>query len=270
MWRDPRLILGEVIHRRFEPVSHGFRYPVFACLLPVGELVSVKRVSVKRVSVKRASVTRPIFSVAGFNLLSWHPSDHGRRDGSDPLLWLRSQLVRFGQTKANGEVWLQTFPRVFGFVFNPVSFWYCFDSEGGLRAVLAEVSNTFGERHCYLIAHRDQRPIQAGDEFRCDKVFHVSPFFPVDGAYRFRFVLGQDDLQVSIVYGTDTQTRLVATISGSLLPWTNGQLLSAVARHGWMTVGVVARIHWQAALLYFRRRVRYFRKPSPPAIDVTR
>jgi DUF1365 family protein len=254
MWQEARLLVGEVMHRRVSPVAHGFRYPVFACLLPMGRL---------------ASAVRPVFSLERWNLLSWHRRDHGRRDGSDPLAWLREKLAASGVT-ADGEVWLQTFPRVFGFVFNPVSFWYCFDRAGKLRAVLAEVSNTFGERHAYLLAHPDGRPIAAGDEFRCAKVFHVSPFFPVDGRYRFRFVLAEDRLRVFIAYGGVEGERLYATIAGTLAGWSTGALLAALARHGWMTAMVVWRIHWQAARLYFGRRLRYFRKPLPPAADLSR
>ena len=255
MWSGPRLLLGEVMHRRVAPVAHGFAYPVFACLLPMAQLDSARR---------------PLFSIGRFNLLSWHASDHGRRDGSDPLPWLREQLARHGVDAADGEVWLQAFPRVLGFVFNPVSFWYCFDSQRQLRAVLAEVSNTFGERHNYLIAHDDQRPIVATDEFRCDKVFHVSPFFPVNGRYRFRFALSESGVDVRIVYGDAQGERLYATVAGELQPWSSGNLGRALGGHGWMTAGVVARINWQAAQLYFRRRVRYFRKPEPPVVETTR
>jgi hypothetical protein len=255
MWSGARLLVGTVMHRRVAPVAHGFRYPVFACLLPMDRLESVRL---------------PLFSLGRFNLLSWHARDHGRRDGADPLPWLREQLARQGIGAADGEVWLQTFPRVLGFVFNPVSFWYCFDTARRLRAVLAEVSNTFGERHNYLIAHPDQRPIADGDEFRCDKVFHVSPFFPVDGRYRFRFALGEAAASVRIVYGDADGERLFATIAGRLRPWTGAALRRAVLTHGWMTLGIVARIHWQAALLYFARRLRYFRKPQPPVVETTR
>lgn len=255
MWPGARLLVGTVMHRRHGPVKHGFRYPVFACLLPMDRLETVRL---------------PLFSLDRFNLLAWHARDHGRRDGSDPLPWLREQLARHGVTEANGEVWLQTFPRVLGFVFNPVSFWYCFDGERRLRAVLAEVSNTFGERHNYLIAHPDQRPIEADDEFACDKVFHVSPFFPVDGRYCFRISLAEGSASVRIDYGGAEGERLVATIAGALRPWSAAALRQALLTHGWMTLGVVARIHWQAARLFFGRGVRFFRKPQPPVIETTR
>lgn len=268
MWRTPRLLVGEVMHRRVAPVAHGFRYPVFACLLPMHAL---------------ATVPRRFFSLNRFNLLAWHARDHGLRDGSDPLRWLAAQFAAQGVPQPDGEVWLQAFPRVLGFVFNPVSFWYCFDAAGSLRAVLAEVSNTFGERHNYLVAHADGRAIVDGDEFRCAKVFHVSPFFPVSGHYRFRFSLRADGVNAHIAYAdsageplaraggaVQAGDRLHAAIRAEARAWTDGEHLRAFFAYPWMTIGVVLRIHWQAARLYFGRRLRFFRKPPPPLVETTR
>ena len=166
-------------------------------------------------------------------------------------------------------VWLQTFPRVLGYVFNPVSFWYGYRADGALIAILAEVCNTFGERHNYLLAHPDERPIEDGECFERDKVFHVSPFFPVHGSYRFRFNLEAGRPRARIDYGDAGGDLLRTTVSGVPAPLTGRRALSTFLRYPLLTVGIVARIHWQAARLYFGKRVQFFKKPLPPTEETT-
>ena len=131
------LYTGLVMHRRLRPVEHGFRYGVFFLRFPLSRL---------------AQLRGPLFALDRFNLFSFHRADHG--DGGDPLQWIGGLLRREGVREVIGEVELQTFPRVLGYVFNPVSFWYCHNTAGELIAILAEVNNTFGERHCYLLQGR--------------------------------------------------------------------------------------------------------------------
>ena len=133
MSKSGQLFFGKVVHRRLRPAAHQFVYPVYFCLLP---LSSLERLG------------NALFSVNRFNLFSFHYADHGARDGSHPLAWIRA-LLNENEIVADGEISLQCFPRVLGFVFNPVSFWYCHNNTGELVAVLAEVNNTFGERHNY-------------------------------------------------------------------------------------------------------------------------
>lgn len=249
-----RLLLGQVMHRRLRPVGHRFVYPVFACLLPLHAIESAGNAVLR--------INRP-------GLMSFRFADHGARDGGHPLPWVRSLLAEAG-LPAPHAVWLQTFPRVLGYVFNPVSFWYCHDQHGALYAVLAEVSNTFGEHHRYLLAHSDARPIAGGDVLVCDKALHVSPFFPVRGQYRFRFVQQGDRLLVRIDYADADGDLLHTSIAGRLAPLTARALADAFFRYPWLTLGVILRIHWQAAKLYFVRRVPFFRKPEPPAAALTR
>ena len=130
-----QLIRGQVMHERQRPVRHRFVYPVFYLRLDVARLDELNSYW---------------FGVDRRRPVSLHVRDYGPRDGSSLELWMRALLHEHG-INAGGEILLQTFPRVFGFAFNPVSFWYCHDVEGGLRAVLAEVSNTFGETHRYLL-----------------------------------------------------------------------------------------------------------------------
>jgi DUF1365 family protein len=210
-----------------------------------------------------------LFSIEAPNLFSLRYRDYGARDGSHPLAWIRALLADEGLGCADGEVWLQTFPRVLGYVFNPVSFWFCEDRAGRTRAVLAEVNNTFGERHCYLLAHPDRRPIADGDELCVRKVLHVSPFCTLAGGYRFRFRNTGRLRMARIDYADEVGPLLLTSIAGSARELRAAPLARALLTHPLMTFGVIARIHGQAARLWLKR-VPYFSKPAPPAQELSR
>lgn len=250
---NPELCLGQVMHRRLRPVVNAFVYPVFYCRLPLSRL---------------EETANAVFSLNRWNLLSLSFSDHGARDGSHPLPWIRDLLARQGLVEADGEIVLQCFPRVLGFVFNPVSFWLAHDRAGGLRAVLAEVSNTFGERHSYLLHHADRRVIGDGDILSAVKVFHVSPFLPLVGGYRFRFAESGSVRRVNIDYGDADGDLLLTAISGRPQAWRTGTLLAALVRMPLLTFGVIARIHWQALKLW-RKGVPFFKKPEAPLQELS-
>lgn len=248
------LYFGEVGHARRRPFAHRFRYPVFF----VGFDPDAKE-----------HLRHPLFGVNGRGLLSYHDADHGCRDGSPAEGWAREVLARHGFAAAGHRLWLQTFPRVLGYVFNPVSFWYCHDAGGRLRAVLAEVNNTFGETHTYLVAHADRRPIRCGDTLAASKAFHVSPFFDVQGQYRFRFLRRDGRVVARIDYADGEGPLLETWISGAARPLATASLARALVRYPWMTASVIARIHWQALRLWWRG-ARFFPKPHPPVEEVTR
>jgi len=249
-----RILFGRVFHSRARPVRHAFAYPVYFLRVPLSAM---------------DGAGRGIFSVDRWRLLCLHSRDHGPRDGSPLEPWVRLQLARAGVENADGEIVLQAFPRVLGYVFNPVSFFYCHDRAGLLRAVLCEVSNTFGERHNYLLAHGDGRPIAASDRLRADKVFHVSPFCEVEGSYRFRFAGDAGRSLAHIDYHDRDGKLLVTSIDGRAEPIAARSLARAFLGHPLMTAGVVARIHWQALKLWLRR-VPFFSKPEPPLQETTR
>lgn len=235
MAAQPRLCLGHVMHRRVRPAVHAFVYPVFYVQLPLRDL---------------AAARCALFSIDRRNLLSFHMQDHGPRDGSPLLPWIESLLAEHGLPH-DGEIVLQTFPRVLGFVFNPVSFWYCHDRDGRLIAILAEVNNTFGGTHSYLL-HQGGAALADGAELRADKQFHVSPFNEVEGGYRFRFAL-EHAVQICRIDYDDAQGELLLTaISGRPRAWSAMALLKAFARMPFLTLGVVARIHWQALKLWLK------------------
>jgi hypothetical protein len=251
---QPQILFGRVFHCRRRPVRHAFAYPVFFLRIPLSAM---------------ARAGRGIFSVDRWNLLALHGRDHGPRDGSPLEPWVRSQLARAGVRGADGEIVLQAFPRVLGYVFNPIAIFYCHDRAGALRAVLCEVSNTFGERHNYLLAHADGRPIAATDRMRAEKVFHVSPFCEVEGFYRFRFA-GDERRQFAQIDYHDRDGKLIVTaIDGEARPIGAGSLARALLGYPLMTAGVIARIHWQALRLWLKR-VPFFSKPEPPLQETTR
>jgi DUF1365 family protein len=251
----PALVEGSVRHRRTRPALHAFVSPAFCLRLPLSRIG-----------------TLPAHGIA-YNapgLVSFHDRDHGPRDGSPLLPWIRALLAQEGIV-ADGEVELIAFPRMLGYAFKPVSFWLCRDGCGALRAVLAEVNNTFGEHHNYLVAHADGRPIADGETLRARKVFHVSPFCEVRGDYAFRFHADGARWLARIDYfdAPDTAPLLVTALSGHARPLTARATRSLLWRYRWFTAGVIVRIHWHAAQLW-RKRVPFFTKPAPPALSTTR
>jgi DUF1365 family protein len=248
------LCFSTVFHKRMRPKANAFRYGVFYICVPLHRIEALHR---------------PFFSLDRFNLLSFHHKDHGARAGNDLEGWMRGLLRDNGLAAADGEIVLHCHPRILGYVFNPISLWFCHDRTGGLRAVLCEVNNTFGERHLYLVAHADARPIEPSDWLQARKVFHVSPFLPVAGHYRFRFRLDDRKARADIHYHDADGLMLVTYVDGARRSLTTASLLGAVLRHPLMTLAVMGRIHFQAAKLLLGK-ARFFRKPGPPDIALTR
>ncbi len=258
---QPQLCFGRVAHLRLRPARNGFAYGTYYLRLPLRSMGS-------------GGFASALFSRNRFNLLSFVDADHG--DGKLELIeWIDQLLAREGIDDADGEVWLQAMPRVLGFVFNPVSFWFCHRADGALRAVLCDVRNTFGERHCYLLD--TGWDIENGSELRARKVFHVSPFCQVEGGYRFRFTRHlrtregalREHTQACIDYDDNAGPLLQTSLSGHAVPITTAHTARAFFGYPLMTVGVVLRIHLQALRLWLRR-VPFFSKPVPPQQKVTR
>ncbi len=245
---------GAVLHERHVQAHNRFVYPAAFLRLPLSGLDGL---SVPLLGIERA------------NVFAFFSRDHGARDGSPLLPWLRGILEAHGLASVcDGEVVLQTMPRMFGYVFNPVSFWFCHDSGGQLRVVLAEVSNTFGEHHNYLVHHADLRPIRCGDELVASKRFHVSPFLPVRGEYRFRFEGRAGVHAVAVELWDGGSCQLSTRISGRAETPDRAAMTRWLLRQPFMTLGVIARIHLQALRLALRR-VRFHRKPQPPMEEIS-
>jgi uncharacterized protein len=258
-----QIAFGEIRHARLRPKRHAFNYRGFFLRLRVDVLASPAATG----SALAAAGTGRWFGIERAAPLSFRASDHG--DGQTPLIeWIRGLAASAGVV-ADGPVWLHCFARVFGYTFKPVSFWFCHRADGRLVAVVAEVNNTFGERHCYLLAEPDGAPLAQGREMRAAKVFHVSPFCSVEGGYRFRFFNRDDRLLARIDYDDPDGPLLVTSLSGVPQPLSPSAVRRALFAHPLFTLGVIARIHWHALRLWLAR-VPFHRKPAPPRAFVSR
>ena len=249
------IVDATVVHRRQRPRENAFRYRVAYLCLDLGTLETA--------AGRWLKLDRP-------GLVSFRRADHGARDGGDLKAWLHRILAKHGLAEVcDGEVTLMTMPRMLGYVFNPVSFWFCRDRAGALRAVLCAVNNTFGESHCYLVHHDDHGAIGPETWLDGHKVFHVSPFLPVDGHYQFRFRLDDQIAHVDVNYHDDQGLMLATSVAGRREPLADRTVVRRFLCNPTMTLGVVLRIHWQALQLW-RKRAKFYRKPDPPSQLVSR
>lgn len=245
------LIRGETFHGRKGPVQNAFRYSVDYVMLEPDHAIGPR-----------------LFSRNRGNLTAVHDADHGGPPGQGRgTAWVREVLATHG-LPAPARIELLAQPRVMGHVFNPVSFWLTYDRDGQLRVVIAEVTNTYGDRHSYL-AHRDDHgPIRREDSLAARKIFYVSPFQPVEGEYTFRFDIRPDRVGLWIDYTTQ-KGGLYTNLTGPRRPLTNGAILRACLARPFGSRRVLALIHWQAAKLWWKG-VSFRTRPKPPPEEVTR
>ena len=244
-------IAGVTYHGRKGAVENAFRYSVDYVVLDA-----------------EADVRSPfLFSRNGAGLTSLQDSDHGGEKGSGRgAAWVRDVLAAHQITGVD-KIELMAQPRVLGHVFNPVSFWLCRRPDGALITVIAEVSNTFGDRHSYLCHHADLREIKPDDHLHATKIFHVSPFQPVEGSYSFRFDIRDDRVGIWIDY-TQKDGGLIATLTGRRKRLTNAAILGAMIRRPFGARRVLALIHWQALKLWWKGG-GYRPRPEPPSREVS-
>lgn len=249
------LYFGKVMHKRLRPFTHAFTYRVFSLHLDLDDLTSGLR------KLRLLSHNR-------WNLFSFHDRDHGPRDGSPLRPWIDAQLAAAGVDLAGGPVRLLCYPRMLGYVFNPLAIWFCHHADGSLRAVLYEVSNTFGEHHSYLLpvepAQRTGEPIEQS----ADKELYVSPFIGMTARYHFRLAVPGEKLAVTIREEVPEGGQLVARQSGRRHALNDANLLRAFFAYPLMTVKVIVGIHWEALRLWHKGARVTPRPPAPPQ-DVT-
>lgn len=244
-------IEGITFHGRKGDVSNRFRYSVDYFLLDA-----------------EAPVRAPgLFRRNAAWVTSLQDRDHGGVPGSGRgAQWVREVLEKY-QIAGITRIELLAQPRVLGHVFNPVSFWFCRKAEA-LIAVIAEVTNTFGERHSYLVHHADQRPIEPQDHMQSQKIFYVSPFQPIEGGYDFRFDLSGERIGIWIDY-TQSNGGLIATLTGPRRALSNRSILRMLLRRPFGSRRVLGLIHWQALKLWWKG-ARYSVRPAPPDEDLSR
>lgn len=245
-------IEGLTYHGRKGDVQNAFRYSVDYVFLDA-----------------EADVTSPrLFSRNGRNVAGLHDRDHGGvpKEGRGPA-WMRDVLEQH-QIAGVERLMLLAQPRMWGHVFNPVSFWLGYSATNDLIVVLAEVSNTFGDRHSYLCHHADLSPILPTDRLKATKIFHVSPFQPVEGGYDFRFDISEERIGIWIDY-SQASGGLIATLTGARKPLTNRQIIKSALRRPFGSRRVLGLIHWQALKLWWKS-ASYRARPAPPDQEVSR
>jgi DUF1365 family protein len=244
-----RLYRTTVVHRRYGPYAHRLRFAGFRLLLDLDRLDELPALGV--------AYNRP-------GWLSFYDRDHGGRDGGPLRAWLVRELARRGlPCPAEWSVHLLAYPRVLGYGFNPLAVWYVRDPDGHARAVLAEVRNTFGEHHSYLL-HEGGAPLGWPVVAERPKRFHVSPFLPLEGSYAFRLSAPGASLTVGVRH-LDAARRpsLVAVEHGVRLPYARGPLFRQAFAPPFLAHRMMVRIHGRALRLYLRG-ARFYRKPPPP------
>lgn len=245
------LYFGRVMHHRVRPFRHRFTYRVFSLFADLDELDQIG----KRL---------PGFSHNRWNILSLWDRDLGPRDGSAPRPWIARQLAAAG-LPSGGPVRVLCFPRVLGYVFNPITLWFCYDSEERLIAVLYEVSNTFGQHHAYLL------PVEPGEERVChafDKHFYVSPFIEMTADYRIKLKAPDAHYSLSILEGGEEGRLLYAGHTGERAELGWRSFLRAAFGYPLLTFKIMGGIHWEALWLWMKG-AKFHRRPAKPAALVS-
>tara|TARA_R110000787_G_scaffold44152_2_gene108228 strand:+ start:474 stop:1235 length:762 start_codon:yes stop_codon:yes gene_type:complete len=245
-------IVGQTYHGRKGKVANGFRYSIDYVLL----------------DAEAPLKTPTLFARNGRGLTSLQDVDHGGAPGQGRgAAWVREVLEQY-QITGVARIELLAQPRVLGYVFNPVSFWLCRRADGALITVIAEVNNTYGDRHSYLCHHPDLSEITRSDQLHATKMMHVSPFQPVEGDYTFRFDIDDQHIGIWIDYGRSAG-GLIATLTGKRQPLRNTGILRSLLRRPLGARRVMALIHWQALKLWIKGAM--FRgRPEAPTEDITK
>jgi len=227
---------GFVTHRRFKPKKHFFKYKTFSLLIDLSEIENLSR----KIN---------FFSYNKFNILSFNDVDHGPRDGSSLVSWVKNILAEAKINIGSGNIKLLCYPRFFGYVFNPLSVFYCYDDGFKLKAILYEVKNTFNEQHTYVFSASSSSNLIL---HKCDKKFYVSPFIEMKTFYNFRLINPGKILNIFIKQSDEGGTLLTACQFGKKLEITSKNLLFQFLRHPLMSFKVIMAIHFEALRLWIK------------------
>jgi len=234
---------GQVIHKRFKPKVHYFKYNVFSLLIDLSELNQLG----KKVN---------LFSYNRFNLVSFYDKDHGDRDGTSLIEWVNRNLKKNKISTENIKIKLLCYPRILGFVFNPLSVFYVYDQSEKLTAILYEVKNTFGEQHTYIFRiEKDNNLIQNN----CSKKFHVSPFIEMECNYFFRILKPGNKISVVIDQYDSEGKILFASQEGVRTDLNSKYLLKSYIKHPIMTFKIILAIHYEAFKLW-AKGIKFIKK----------
>ena len=234
----PQIFTAKVMHQRLFPKKNQFTYNVYYLVMPLPAPIVKHR------------------------FLCFDPKDLGERDGSDPKIFAQNILRNYGFENKVTYIMLITMPKILGYVFNPVSFYLCLNTDKEILAVIVEVHNTFGEQHTYFCGSPDHSTIASNVWLTAEKVFHVSPFLPRNGSYHFRFAIENKTIGIWIDYFDKAENKqLMTSLTGTLMPLTQASLNKAFWSYPLITLKTIILIHWQAAKL-FCKNITYFPKPK--------
>ena len=227
---------GTVIHKRHKPKTHFFKYSVFSLLLDLSELELLND------KIK-------FFSFNKFNLISFFEKDHGNRDGTSLVNWVKNYLKKNQIETENIKIKLLCYPRIFGYVFNPLSVFFVYDKNEKLVSILYEVKNTFGEQHTYVFRVDNENNLIQNN---CSKKFHVSPFIQMDCNYFFKILKPRERLSIIIDQYDPTGKILFASQDGKKADLTGKELIKSYLKHPLMTFKIISAIHFEAFKLWIK------------------
>ena len=234
MIKNSYIYTGSVIHKRFKPKIHSFNYKVFSLLIDLSEIDAMDE------EIK-------IFSYNKFNIISFFNKDHGPRDGSSLKSWVIKNLEKNDIDTDDIQIKLLCYPRIFGYVFNPLSVFYIYDKDLNLISILYEVKNTFGEQHTYIFkSDKNQNLIQ----HVCKKKFHVSPFIEMNCVYFFRLLKPGNKISIIIDQNDKEGKILYASQDGIKSELNNKTLIKSYLKHPLMTFKIIFAIHFEAFKLW--------------------
>ena len=243
---------GEVMHARLKPFGHRFTYRVFSLLIDLDRLDEAGRLS-------------RLFSVNRANLVSFHEADHTERADETLRAMADRLLAGAGLRERAARIVLLAYPRILGYVFNPISVFFAYDAENRPLAIIYSVRNTFGERHIYVAPVRDGERNDAGIRQERRKVFHVSPFIGMNASYRFRVLPPGETVRLRIHECEDGSPVLAAAFAGDRHELTDSSLAACLLRIPFMTWKIVAGIHWEALKLWLKG-AQFHRSPKAPEL----
>ena len=234
---------GTVIHKRFKPKEHFFKYSVFSFLIDLSELNYLNK------KIK-------FFSYNKFNLLSFYEKDHGNRDGSSLIAWVKKNLDDNNINSVDVKIKLLCYPRILGYVFNPLSVFYIYDICGKLICILYEVKNTFGEQHTYIFKVDGDKNLY---QHNCSKKFHVSPFIEMNCKYFFKLLKPGEKISVIIDQYQEDEKILFASQDGKRVDFNSKELIKSYIKHPLMTFKIISAIHFEAFKLWLKG-IKYVKK----------
>jgi len=233
---------GFVSHYRFYPKIHKFKYRIFSLFINLEELENLDKDTI-------------LFSINKFNLFSFYFKDHTEKPFNNPIIWAKNILSNKNLYNKNDRIFILCYPRILGYVFNPLTTYFCIDQNNNIKAIIYEVHNTFGDRHSYITkyCHLNEK---------VDKMFHVSPFFPIEGEYEFDTNIKNKSIKIEIKYYKDKTNLLNAVFCGQQSQFNDQNLLLCFFLYPLMTLKVIYSIHLQALYLWIKG-IKFFNRPTP-------